>query len=103
MPLARITKEALMGLKGRLKDFFSFYNTYDPAFTWWVPAPYKALDAMRLDRYSDIALSKGKVITTQKPDSSGIKGVPIGSDGADKPVTGRNDPLYARRTDQACQ
>lgn len=79
MPLARITKEALIGLKGRLKDFYSFYNTYDPAFTWWVPAPYKALDAA-LGKYSDIALSKGKVITTQKPDSSGIKGVPIGRD-----------------------
>ncbi|WP_184550832.1 DUF885 family protein [Mucilaginibacter sp. FT3.2] len=79
MPLAKMTRNALLGLKGRLKDFYVFYDGYDPAFTWWVPEPYKAL-SNALQKYSDMALSKGKVITTQKPDSSGIKGVPIGRD-----------------------
>ncbi|HEY9194622.1 MAG TPA: DUF885 family protein, partial [Mucilaginibacter sp.] len=79
MPLARITRGALLGLKGRLKDFYEFYNNYDPAFSWWVPEPYKALNNA-LTRYSELAISKGKVNTTQKPDSSGIKGVPIGRD-----------------------
>jgi hypothetical protein len=79
MPLAKITRDALIGLKGRLKDFYGFYNGYDPAFTWWVPVPYKSLD-MALLKYSELAKRKGKINTTQKPDSSGIKGVPIGRD-----------------------
>jgi hypothetical protein len=77
MPLAKTTRDALLSLKGRLKDFYGFYNTYDPGFSWWVPEPYKALDKA-LKEYSDLAISKGKLNTTQKPDSSGIKGVPIG-------------------------
>ncbi|PWK77123.1 uncharacterized protein (DUF885 family) [Mucilaginibacter oryzae] len=77
MPLARMLKDALLGLKDRLKDFYGFYNTFDPAFTWWVPEPYKAVNNA-LQAYADQALAKGKVNTTQKPDASGIKGVPIG-------------------------
>ncbi|MBB6107993.1 protein of unknown function [Mucilaginibacter lappiensis] len=77
MPLAKMTRDALLGLKGRLKDFYNFYNTYDPNFTWWVPEPYKVLDKA-LQKYSDLAISKGKINTTQKADGSGIKGVPIG-------------------------
>nr|WP_255486822.1 DUF885 family protein [Mucilaginibacter sp. SP1R1] len=79
MPLAKITRDALLGLKGRLKDFYGFYNTYDPAFTWWVPEPYKVLNNA-LQKYSELAITKGKINTTQKNDSSGIKGVPIGRD-----------------------
>jgi len=79
MPLAVIGKEAVIGLKGRLKNFFDFYNNYDPQFTWWVPSPYKALDNS-LGLYSQLILSKGKLHTAQKTDSSGIKGVPIGRD-----------------------
>ncbi|RKR80485.1 uncharacterized protein DUF885 [Mucilaginibacter gracilis] len=79
MPLAKITHDALIGLKGRLTDFYGFYNGYDSAFTWWVPAPYKDLD-IALSKYSELAKRKGKINTTQKPDSSGIKGVPIGRD-----------------------
>jgi uncharacterized protein (DUF885 family) len=64
-------------LQARLKGFYDFYDTYDPAFTWWVPKPYQQLDSA-LGSYADLAKSKGKIITTQKPDASGIKGVPIG-------------------------
>ncbi|QXV67707.1 DUF885 family protein [Mucilaginibacter sp. 21P] len=77
MPVAKTLQAELRGLKGRLKSFYSFYNTYDPGFTWWVPQPYKQLDEA-LDKYSKLALTKGKLNTTQKPDNSGIKGVPIG-------------------------
>jgi uncharacterized protein (DUF885 family) len=77
MPLAKLTRDALLGLKGRLKGVYEFYNGYDPMFTWWVPVPYKALDNA-LAKYSTLVISKGKINTTQKSDSSGIKGVPIG-------------------------
>lgn len=77
MPVAKMLQEAIDGLKGRLKGFYDFYDTYDPAFTWWVPAPYLVLNKALTD-YSEMAIKKGKVMTTQKPDASGIKGVPIG-------------------------
>ncbi|MDR6942745.1 DUF885 family protein [Mucilaginibacter pocheonensis] len=77
MPVAKTTHDALFGLKGRLRDFYGFYNKYDPSFTWWVPEPYKALDD-ELGRFGELAIAKGRINTTQKSDSSGIKGVPIG-------------------------
>lgn len=77
MSAATMASEAISGLQRRLKGFFDFYNTYDPGFTWWVPSPYQALDDALVD-YSKMALKKGKVMTAQKPDRSGIKGIPIG-------------------------
>lgn len=77
LPLAQLAQKALTGLIGRLKDFFCFYNTYDPEFTWWVPQPYQALNRS-LTNYSNYALTKGRLVSAQRPDSSGIKGVPIG-------------------------
>jgi len=79
MKLAAEAHEAVTGLKFRLKNFFDFYNGYDPLFTFWAPKPYNALDSA-LTLYSKKIIKKGKLLTTQKPDSSGIKGVPIGHD-----------------------
>jgi hypothetical protein len=79
MPLARKGKAAVLGLRSRLKSFYDFYIGYDPNFTWWMPKPYKNLDSA-LNVYANLIFSKGKINTTQKPDSSGIKGVPIGRD-----------------------
>ena len=79
MPLARKGKAAVLGLRSRLKSFYDFYVGYDPQFTWWVPKPYKNLDSA-LNVYATLIYSKGKINTTQKPDSSGIKGVPVGRD-----------------------
>jgi hypothetical protein len=79
MPLARIGQKSVLGLQARLKNVYEFYQGYDPQFSWWVPKPYHALDSV-LHIYSDLIISKGKVNTTQKPDSSGIKGIPVGRD-----------------------
>jgi len=79
MPLARKGKAAVLGLKARLKSFYDFYIGYDPNFTWWAPKPYKNLDSA-LTGYASLIYSKGKIKTTQKPDSSGITGVPVGRD-----------------------
>jgi uncharacterized protein (DUF885 family) len=35
---------ATNGLRGALRAWFEYYNSYDPLFTWWVDEPYKALD-----------------------------------------------------------
>ena len=31
-------------LRNRLQTWFTFYNGYDPIFTWWVEAPYTTVD-----------------------------------------------------------
>jgi uncharacterized protein (DUF885 family) len=79
MSLARRGEEALVGLRARLKSTHDFYIGYDPLYSWWVPAPYKALDST-LVLYTKLLKSKGRLNTTQKEDASGIRGVPIGRD-----------------------
>ena len=31
-------------LRGAMRQWFIFYNSYDPLFTWWADEPYKAVD-----------------------------------------------------------
>jgi uncharacterized protein (DUF885 family) len=38
-------------LRTSLRNWFGFYNGYDPIFTWWVEEPYKAVD-QALQAYS---------------------------------------------------
>jgi len=35
---------ALNSLRGNLRNWYTFYNGYDPMFTWWNEEPYKSLD-----------------------------------------------------------
>jgi len=35
---------ALNSLRGTLRNWYTFYNGYDPTFTWWNEEPYRALD-----------------------------------------------------------
>ena len=47
----KVTREQAMNgaiaietLRSNLQNWFTFYNGYDPLFTWWMPLPYKHLD-----------------------------------------------------------
>jgi uncharacterized protein (DUF885 family) len=35
---------AINSLRGNLRNWYTFYNGYDPIFTWWNEEPYKSLD-----------------------------------------------------------
>ena len=35
---------AVNGLKNTLRNWYMFYNGYDPVFTWWNEEPYRSLD-----------------------------------------------------------
>jgi uncharacterized protein (DUF885 family) len=35
---------ALNSLRGNLRNWYTFYNGYDPVFTWWNEEPYKSVD-----------------------------------------------------------
>lgn len=75
---ANLASEAARGLQGVMRDYFNFYNGYDPLFSWWVPKTYTATDSL-LGVFSGAVRRKGKINTLQKDDGSGIVGNPIGS------------------------
>jgi len=35
---------AINGLRANLRNWYTFYNGYDPMFTWWNEEPYRSLD-----------------------------------------------------------
>lgn len=74
---AKIASEAIKGLQGTLKDYYSFYNGYDPLFTWWVPKTYSEVDSL-LGLYASALAKKSRLTSSQKDDGSGIIGNPIG-------------------------
>lgn len=78
----RVLLAAIEGLKSRLSGFFNFYQGYDPAFSWWIPKPYEALDKA-LDELALSLSMKPENETVVKTDAAkdtdyGIKGTPIG-------------------------
>ena len=75
---ANLASDAAKGLQGAMKDYFNFYNGYDPLFTWWVPKTYNETDSL-LNVFANAIKRKGKVNNLQKDDGSGIIGNPIGS------------------------
>ncbi len=77
LTLADYTANAIKGLQSSLKNYYSFYNGYDPLFTWWVPKTYTVTDSL-LNSYAVAIRKKGKLVSYQKDDGSGIIGKPIG-------------------------
>jgi uncharacterized protein (DUF885 family) len=43
--VANRSAQAINTLRNTLRNWYTFYNGYDPVFTWWNVEPYKALDA----------------------------------------------------------
>ena len=71
------TRELISELRGGLKNVYSFYNGYDPEFSWWMKKTYPDTDSA-LSAYS-IWLSMQPVAKADKAmDSSGIIGHPVG-------------------------
>src|SRR5262249_3270385 len=63
------------GLKDALAAWYRFYNGYDPLFTWWMEAPYKAVDES-LGSYA--TLIREKLVGIKPDDKTTIIGYPIG-------------------------
>ena len=65
----------LDGVRGDLKDWYTFYNGYDPAFTWWNRQPYEALDK-QMTAYAKVL--RDQLAGASNPET--IIGDPIGRD-----------------------
>ena len=78
---ADLAASAVESLNRVTKEAYDFYFDYDPEFTWWMPEPWKKLDA------SMKAYSKGlreHYTNSVKDDGSGIIGKPIGREALEK-------------------
>lgn len=64
-------------LSGSLREWFNFYNSYDPTFTWWTGLPYKEADKA-LTGYQEFL--KEKLVGIPKDDKTTIIGDPVGRD-----------------------
>jgi len=73
--VANRTVAAIAGMRNTLKNWFGFYNGYDPIFTWWVGDPYKVVD-QALEKYA--AFLREKVLGLKPGDTTEIIGDPIG-------------------------
>ena len=62
-------------LRETLKNWFAYYNGYDPDFTWWVGEPYKDADK-GLETYASFL--KEKVVGIKPDDKTTIIGNPVG-------------------------
>ena len=77
-PKRTVTNRAVRsvdGLRRTLRSWYTFYNAYDPLFTWWNESPYKATDDA-LDKYSKYITEK--LVGIKPDDKTTIIGDPIG-------------------------
>lgn len=73
--VANRAANAVNHLKNTLKNWFTFYNSYDPVFTWWLSDPYKQADEA-LQKY--IVFLRERVVGVNVDDREAIIGDPIG-------------------------
>ncbi len=64
--LARQAAAAADGLRASMAEWFSFYNSYDPLFTWWMNLPYAHVNK-GLEAYA--ALLRDTVAATTQPNT----------------------------------
>lgn len=65
------------GLRRTLRSWYTFYNAYDPNFTWWCESPYKAADDA-LGKYGNFVSEN--LVGIKADDRVTIIGDPIGRD-----------------------
>jgi uncharacterized protein (DUF885 family) len=56
------------GLRSNLRNWYTFYNGYDPLFTWWNEEPYKSLD-QAMTSYATFITEK--IVGIRSAESSG--------------------------------
>ncbi|MEE1963710.1 DUF885 family protein [Allomuricauda taeanensis] len=62
-------------LKNSAENVYSFYNGYDPLFTWWIPVVHEEM-GKGFDAYAEVF--KNKIDKGKPVDESGIVGNPVG-------------------------
>jgi len=70
----------LLSLRNTLRNWFTFYNGYDPVFTWWVNEPYTAVD-QALNAYATFLSERVVGIKLEeRPEQAGARaGLQVGT------------------------
>ena len=83
---------AINGLRNNLRNWYTFYNGYDPLFTWWNEEPYRSLDqamtnyaSFITERVVGIKTEGGQTQTSQNRGPGGPSGGPGGGQGFQRP------------------
>jgi uncharacterized protein (DUF885 family) len=73
--------QAINSLRGNLRNWYTFYNGYDPMFTWWNEEPYKTVDqsltnyaSFLSERIVGIRSDGAQTAATRGPGSGGFQG-----------------------------
>jgi len=75
--VANRTVQTLFSLRQTLRNWFNFYNGYDPNFSWWNAETYKAAEAALLNYQNYVS---EKLVGIRADDKVTIIGDPIGRD-----------------------
>lgn len=75
--VANRAAETVTSLRTMLRNWYGFYNGYDPNFTWWAAHPYRLIDSSLQD-YARFL--REKVVGVRMDDPTAIVGDPIGRD-----------------------
>jgi hypothetical protein len=81
---ADLAAQAVESLHRTVKEAYDFYYDYDPEFTWWMPEPWKKLDAS-MRSYTQAL--REHYTNSVKDDGSGIIGRPIGREALEKQLS----------------
>jgi uncharacterized protein (DUF885 family) len=71
---------AINNLRGNLRNWYTFYNGYDPVFTWWNEEPYKSVD-QSLTNYSNFISERVVGIRTENTQAAAPSRGPGGGGG----------------------
>ena len=71
---------AINNLRGNLRNWYTFYNGYDPVFTWWNEEPYKSVD-QSLTNYSNFISERVVGIRTENTQAAAPNRGPGGGGG----------------------
>src|SRR6478609_201447 len=74
--LSKKAVRATQGYRKAINELFTFYNEYDPQFTWWMGVPHTELDSAFSQYIRFLKTWKA----AGKDDGSGIVGNPIGKE-----------------------
>ena len=75
--IANRAAKTVSDLRNTLRRWYTFYNAYDPMFTWWCSSPYKVADDA-LAKYATFISEK--LVGIKPDDKVTIIGDPIGRD-----------------------
>jgi uncharacterized protein (DUF885 family) len=74
---------AMNGLRNNLRNWYTFYNGYDPLFTWWNEEPYRSVD-QALTSYAAVITEKVVGIRAAAGQASGEPARGQGSGGSQR-------------------